>query len=403
MKKSILLAPFFAVIAVLALSLVVAEDVAYPTSIQVEFNGVDLDNNNFFVGDVDDTIPIRVTFKSLESDSDVRVKVYIEGHRDDVSARTERFDVIANGVYTKLLNLKLPSDADELTEDYTLYVEIVSSTDRTEKAYDLKVQRESYTLEILSVDYDSKVAAGDVIGVSVVAKNNGFNRADDNYVIISIPELGVSARGYMGDLVAVENSLDDDEEDSVERIVFLKIPGDTKGGVYDLQVEVYNEDTRVSKKSLISIGDSMSVRVIATTNNREISSGETAIYNLVIVNSGDDIQVINLRASSSRDLNINLPGVVTVRPDSSETIDIRVTADDDADRGRHTFTVDVNGEVVTFTANVDKNGITSDSSTIVLVVILAIVFIVLLAILISLLVGRRNVTHNKAVEETSYY
>jgi|SRR3989338_8007092 len=403
MKKSILLAPFFAVIAVLALSLVVAEDVAYPTSIQVEFNGVDLDNNNFFVGDVDDTIPIRVTFKSLESDSDVRVKVYIEGHRDDVSARTERFDVIANGVYTKLLNLKLPSDADELTEDYTLYVEIVSSTDRTEKAYDLKVQRESYTLEILSVDYDSKVAAGDVIGVSVVAKNNGFNRADDNYVIISIPELGVSARGYMGDLVAVENSLDDDEEDSVERIVFLKIPGDTKGGVYDLQVEVYNEDTRVSKKSLISIGDSMSLRVIATTNNREISSGETAIYNLVIVNSGDDIQVINLRASSSRDLNINLPGVVTVRPDSSETIDIRVTADDDADRGRHTFTVDVNGEVVTFTANVDKNGITSDSSTIVLVVILAIVFIVLLAILISLLVGRRNVTHNKAVEETSYY
>ena len=403
MKKSILLAPFFAVIAVLALSLVVAEDVAYPTSIQVEFNGVDLDNNNFFVGDVDDTIPIRVTFKSLESDSDVRVKVYIEGHRDDVSARTERFDVIANGVYTKLLNLKLPSDADELTEDYTLYVEIVSSTDRTEKAYDLKVQRESYTLEILSVDYDSKVAAGDVIGVSVVAKNNGFNRADDNYVIISIPELGVSARGYMGDLVAVENSLDDDEEDSVERIVFLKIPWDTKGGVYDLQVEVYNEDTRVSKKSLISIGDSMSLRVIATTNNREISSGETAIYNLVIVNSGDDIQVINLRASSSRDLNINLPGVVTVRPDSSETIDIRVTADDDADRGRHTFTVDVNGEVVTFTANVDKNGITSDSSTIVLVVILAIVFIVLLAILISLLVGRRNVTHNKAVEETSYY
>src|SRR3989344_5931356 len=340
MKKSILLAPFFAVIAVLALSLVVAEDVAYPTSIQVEFNGVDLDNNNFFVGDVDDTIPIGVTFKSLESDSDVRVKVYIEGHRDDVSARTERFDVIANG---------------------------------------------------------------DVIGVSVVAKNNGFNRADDNYVIISIPELGVSARGYMGDLVAVENSLDDDEEDSVERIVFLKIPGDTKGGVYDLQVEVYNEDTRVSKKSLISIGDSMSLRVIATTNNREISSGETAIYNLVIVNSGDDIQVINLRASSSRDLNINLPGVVTVRPDSSETIDIRVTADDDADRGRHTFTVDVNGEVVTFTANVDKNGITSDSSTIVLVVILAIVFIVLLAILISLLVGRRNVTHNKAVEETSYY
>ena len=53
-----------------------------------------------------------------------------------------------------------------------------------------------------------------------------------------------------------------------------KIPGDTKGGVYDLQVEVYNEDTRVSKKSLISIGDSMSLRVIATTNNREISSGE---------------------------------------------------------------------------------------------------------------------------------
>jgi hypothetical protein len=396
MKRNVLLIPF---IAVLTLMVVAFASADLANNIGTEFNGVTLNEfSTVMAGDVGDVVPVRVVFDAGEDMTDVKVKVYMEGHRDDVSAYTSRFDIEDGVTYTKLLSLRLPSDSKVLSEDYTLYVEIVSKNDRSEVDYSVRMQRESYTFEVLSVDYSSRVSAGDVIPVSVVMKNNGYNRMDDVYVVVSIPALGVSSRGYVGDLIPIESGDEDHEEDSREEIVYLRIPENVISGVYDLVVEVYNEDADFVATKLISVSDSASITVLAAVKNKDLNAGETATYELVVVNSADDIKVFNIRSVSGDVLSVSVPSVVTVGPDSSEIISINVAAASDADIGTYTFSVDVDGEQVVFGANVVGTGVST--SVVALTVILVIIFIVLLAVLIVLLTRKE-----KPIEEveTSYY
>ena len=105
-----------------------------------------------------------------------------------------------------------------------------------------------------------------------------------------------------------------------------------------------------------------------------------------------------MNSVSGNDLTVSVPSVVTVAPDSSETVSIAVTAADDADVGTYTFSVDVDGQSETFGANVVGGSVSA--SVVALTVILVIVFVVLLAVLVILLTKKE-----KPIEEveTSYY
>jgi hypothetical protein len=397
MKRNALLVPFFAVLALFAVSFVSA---GLASGITTEFNGVELGSGVTMTGDVAGTVPVRVTFDADANMSDVKVKVYMEGHRDDVSATTSRFDIVDGQTYTKLLSLQLPSDANDLTEEYTLYVDVVSKADKSPEEYTITMQRESYTLEILSVDYTSKVSPGEVFPVSVVVKDNGFNRADDNYVVASIPALGITTRGYAGDLIPTEEcgSDCDDEEDSVYRTVYLKVPENAEAGVYEMEVTVYNEDSEVTATKLISVGDSASTMVLAAVKTQDMNAGETKTYDLIIVNSADDVKVFNIQAVSGDALSVSVPSVVTVGPDSSQTVSVAVTAAKDAAVGTYTFSVNVDGKQTVFGANVVGGSVSA--SVVALTVVLVIIFVVLLAVLVVLLTRKE-----KPIEEveTSYY
>ncbi|RMD46014.1 hypothetical protein D6829_00635 [Candidatus Pacearchaeota archaeon] len=248
----------FLVFAVLAIFLSVlgvasAGEIARSGSIYTEFNGVGLGPMVTMAGVVGDTVPVRVTFDSAANLSDVRVKVRMEGHREEVSASSERFDVIDGVTYTKLISLELPSDEKTASKEYTLYVEISSAHDRSEEQYTLKIQRESYSLDILSVDYPTQVSAGSIVPISVVIKNTGYNRLDDAYVVASIAALGISSRVYVGDLVAIETPDLDNEEDSAYGRVYLQIPETASNGVYDLEIVAYNADAKTKVVKKISI------------------------------------------------------------------------------------------------------------------------------------------------------
>src|SRR3989339_340269 len=327
MKRNVLLIPF---VAVMTLMVVAFASAGLASDIDTDFNGVDLTSSNTMVGDVDDVVPVRVTFTADVDAADVKVKVYMEGHRDDVSVKTDRFDIEAGSSYTKLLALKLPTDSDDLSEKYTLYVEIVSKDDQSEARYTISMQRESYTFEVKSVD--------------------------------------------------------------------LKIPSSAASGVYEMEVLVYNDDAETTVKQLVSIGGSASTTVLAAVKNQNLMSGETVTYDLVIVNSADDIKVFTLNSVSGDALSVSVPSVVTVGPKASQIVPVAVTADKDAEVGTYTFSVDVDGEQTVFGANVVGGSVSS--SVIALTVILVIVFVVLLAVLVVLLTKKE-----KPIEEveTSYY
>ncbi|MBT7102531.1 hypothetical protein HN935_03410 [archaeon] len=399
MKRNMLLVPFVAVLALLVVGFASA---GLANNVQIELNGesIDLDDNlASFAGDV---VPVRVTFVAGEDAEDVKVEVGMYDGRDDVDASTGRFNVVAGKRYTKLLSLRLPSDIDEDLDEMTLSVEIYDAdhdTDDYDEDYRVSMQRESYVFEVLSVDYTSKVSAGDVFPVSVVVKNVGFNRMDDAYVVASIPALGVSTRGYVGDLIPNEDYVDyDDEEDSMLRTVYLKVPAGTAAGVYELEVEVYNSDSETVVKNLISVGDSASTLVLASVKNKDLNAGDTITYDMVIVNSADDVRVFNIETVSGDVLSVSAPSVVTVGPDASETVSVTVTADSDADVGTYTFSVDVDGEQTVFSANVV--GASVSTSIVALTVILVIIFVVLLAVLVVLLTRKEAPIEEV---ETSYY
>ncbi len=393
MKSQKLLIPFFAIVVLCTISFVSAADLVDNETLTTEFNGVTLNQDVNLV--IDSDAKIQVVFTAIKDASDVEVKVEVMGESETLYVG----DIINGSTYQKTLTLESLTGIDTLTEEYTFYVSIFNNVDKTELSYTVTIQRESYELSLLSADYSTQVTAGDVFPVSVVLKNIGYHRADDVYVEVSLPELAISTRGYVGDLVPLDNV--DDEEDSQETTVYLRIPESVKAGVYTLVVRSYDRDgeTETVVNKLISITETAATRVIPTVKNQDLTAGKSTAYELIVVNNGDNVKTVPLTTISGSALIISGPSLVTVNPHSSETVSIEVTQSDEAKVGTYTFTAEVDGKQVVFTANVIGRGSMS-SSIIALTAVLAIIFVVLLVVLVVLISKK-----DKPVEEveTSYY
>jgi len=406
MKSKTFFMPFIVAMALFAVSFVLAADVAQSGSVITELNSVVLSSSSDTVVFVEDTVPVRVTFDADVDTQDVRVEVSINGLREDISDVTARFDVEAGKTYTKLLKLEMPSKLDDLTEEVTLNVEIYNSKNESVENYAVTIQRDSYDLTVLSVDYNTQVSAGEVFPVSVVMKNTGYHRTDDAYVVAAIPELGVSSRGYAGDLIPVEDYIEyDDEEDSVNKVVYLQVPANAPAGVYEMVITVYNDDAETEVTKLVSVSEAGTSTVLAATKSQDVSAGETAEFDLIVVNSASTTKVYTLSAISSKDLIVSVPSVVAVGAGDSKTVTVKATVPEGTEAGTYTFTADVDGKQVVFAANV-VNGASSSSTSSVspsivgLTVVLVIVFVVLLVVLI-ILISRKDNTVEEV--ETSYY
>lgn len=367
---------------------------------EIEVDGVEVvGTSNTPVAEISgDTIPVRIQFTAdnFPSDmnvaEDVRVKAWISGSREN-AAVTARFDVLEDRTYTKLLSVSLPSDLDddELDEELMLNIVIESKNDGdlADVNVDLTVSRESYRLDVLDVDMSNNVRAGETLAVDVVLKNIGRQFADDAFVRVTVPELGIEDRAYFGDLSSTDQS-DPDKENTNERRLFLRIPENAAAGLYTVQVDAFNEDsiTTLTQRVLVE-GATADTRVISSVDSKTFSAGETASYSVTIVNAGNSIQVYEVvvdTTSSGLSVTADQP-VVAVPAGSSRTVNLMANADDD---GKYTFAVNVHSgsELVArevYSANVEGTSIDAGNTTVLVTVILAIVFVVLLVVLIVLL------------------
>ena len=394
---------------VLTISMASASSIVNFDNIKVD--GISVVENDIVAGFVSDTVPVQVEFTALKGAEDVRVKVYIEGYRDEISDQTARFNIIENSSYVKELTLTLPSsmDLDDSTESMTLIVRFSSKTDGSdEKEYTIKMQKDLYTLSFLSVDTPNSIVAGDVIAVDVVLKNHGANRLDDVYVKASIPELGIQRTVYFGDLqVDTEDEIDDDEtSDTVNKRIYLTVPRNSGAGIYDIELEAYNYDSRVATKKAVQV-KGLDAAILPTVTAKTIAVGEEATYEVVLVNPNDKMVVYSITPSNTEGLLVEVAEpIVTVSADSSRTVQVRVKATESAEEGTHIVTVNINSasglvEQVSFSANVEASSKTATSSVMVLTVVLAIIFVVLLIVLIVLLT--KKPTETEEFGETSYY
>lgn len=384
---------FVSLVAMIAFVAFVASGASAFASIdKVTVNGIENFGSQRAAVFAGETVPVRVIFTATADARDVRVRAQLigEGSASEVS---ERFDVIAGSQYSRLMNIKMPFDIDP-SEGLTLEVSIEGQrvadnqfmlANRTNIG--LEVQRESYLVEILSVDSAEQVKAGQTLALDVVIKNRGFQTAEDTYVRATIPELGVSNTAYFSDL-SPEDRANPDKEDAVERRVFLAIPKNAAPGVYTIELEAYNSDSSTTRtKRVVVVGAGQESRVLSAITSKTFAAGENKAYSVTIVNSGDEIKVYDLAIDASKGLSVEADETLVVVPaGSSKTVKLMVSA---AQEGDYTFDVTVNsdGELVkkeSFAASVEGTARTV-SPSVVLTVVLAVIFVVLVIVLIVLL------------------
>jgi len=340
-----------------------------------------------------DTLPVEVTFLSNSAENvseDVRVKAWISGAKD-YSVSSKRFVVRADTSYHWLLSVQVPYNLDP-TEDLSLVVR-VENQDGTadEKSISISGQRESYLVEILDVNMDSKVSAGSNLALDVVLKNRGYEEATDTFVKASIPALGIETRAYFSDLSSVDQS-NPDKNDAAERRISLRVPANTPAGIYNVEVTAYNADavTTMTKKVAV-VGAEEDSSVVSPVHSQTVAPGEDASYSLTLVNSGNNIAVYELVVDASSGLSVDASdAIVAVPAGTSKTVKVDATA---AKAGTYTFAVNVHsadGQLVkteSYTLKAEGSSAMKigGSSTVLLTVVLAIIFVVLLVVLIVLL------------------
>jgi len=408
METKKLLVSFMMLVSVLFLvPIVSAADVAQGGTIDVEIDGIDVSDNPAII--VGDTVLVRVEFESDVNASDITVEVEIEGDRRDVEAQTALFDVEEGHRYVKTLRLEIPFDLkDELSGFVDLNVEVSGSGYKTTDSHTLRVQRESYSLNVLSISVPTKVRSGESFPVDFVLRNVGYNNLDDLFVTARISALDMEKSVFFGDLVAVQCDEDvnspvdnygveidrkcnEDDEDTASGRIFLQLPFDANPGIYALELEIEGEDLVSSETVQIVIENPFSEGHFIVSGNQ-----------LLIVNPTNQLVVYRLVPQSTAVVSVSLSeSVVAVPAGSSRTVIVDTTSDA---LGTQTYAVNVFSadgtlvDTVSFSKTFEGRDITSP--IVVLTIVLAIIFIVLLVVLVVLL-GKKS----KKAEEfgESYY
>ncbi|MBI5804331.1 hypothetical protein HY450_03745 [Candidatus Pacearchaeota archaeon] len=371
---------------------------AFGTIAAVEVNGVDALNGNLdFANFAGERVPVLVRFDATAPAEDVRIKAWISGESQNAVV-TERFDVINGSTYVRILEVEVPFDLDDPDEPRNLEIVVESAKNgiADQESIDFTIERASYVVEVLSVNFLPEVKAGETLPVDIVLKNRGRQFAEDTFVDVKIPELGIETRVYFGDLSPIDQGGNaPDKEDAVERRAFLKLPVNTKAGLYTLEIEAFNSDaiTQLERKVLVSSAGS-EAEVFPSSTSQTFAVGEIGEYKLTVVNKGTTIGVYNIVVDSGSNIDVSLSeSVIVVPAGSSRTFSVFA---DSSNTGSNTFSVSIlsqEGEVVgqeTLIANVEGEGkstanATAGNTTILLTIILAIIFIVLLVVLIVLL------------------
>lgn len=422
MKNKAILVSF---VALFAMILTLAAVTAITTSgdfvkiDRVEANDVVLTPGTTYVGQVSDTIPIDVELSALKNVTDrVKVKVYIEGFKDDIEESVVLRTPLEKGIhgYTARFSLKFPStmDIEDISEDLTLNIRVsAQGEDAIEESYSIRMERDLYSLNILSIEASEKAAAGSTVEMNVVLQNNGAERLDNIYVKASIPELGIERKVYFGDIGPNPESDEDyysNIRDTTERKVYLTIPRNANPGTYNIEVEAYNYDTSTTAKKKVVVSG-LESGILPGVAAKTISIGEEATFNVVLVNPNDRMVVYSITPEESKGLIISVEEpIVSVPADSSKTVKVKVKATNSAEEGTHLVTVNVNTESglvkqVSYSVNIEKpkttGGTVATNSVLILTVILVIIFVVLLIVLIVLLT--RKPAETEEFGETSYY
>jgi uncharacterized membrane protein len=393
-----------ALVALLTLTLAIV-----PSALAMTVTVNDASSEPLSVG-IGETLNIKVAENPSVNYSDVVITASLTYNGKKVDVESKAFDMMAGTNYVRNLQLKVPENIKTTSpgENYVLGVRMNDNKGReiawTE--FDVTVSRENDAVEIQKV-ITTFAKAGEPVLTTIVVKNIGSDNLDDVYVKVSIPQLGISTEERLGDIASIDSG---EDEDVATADVPLRIPQDAESGTYALQVEVYNDndDVQVSAtKDIVIDGVAPAekfVEVVPTLVSQDIGQGETATYSLRVANLGDSAKTFTVFIEGTdgwATYQIN-PLVVTLAPESGQTITVAVTVANNALMGEHKFTAKVKSDdavkSIALTANVKEKTVGVDA-LLISVIVLAVVLVILIAILVK----TRKASDESIEAEESYY
>ncbi len=332
-------------------------------------------------------VKVKFTIADLGNDSDgnpilsasnMQVRVELDSEKDTVTETTPLFDVEEGKTYIKTLEVQVPKDLseEELSNNLILNIKIWNKDYKNDEMKDIsiRVQKPSYELSIKSVLTPNTIETGQSVPIDIVLKNVGYNKAKDIYMTISIPELNLEKKAYLGDLIALEDtSSDDDETNTVNARVYVEIPFTAKSGEYVLSVKAENDETKTTLTKKIVVDNGVSDLIMKSGND------------LVLLNPTSKLRVYKILYNSNE-------VAVVLPPTSSKVVSL------DIPEGDYSFdaTVLYNNEVLgtfKFTGS-NKATTTKTDAVFVLTIVLGVIFLILLVGLIVLITKKPEKTED---------
>ena len=380
MKKFITLC-FALVLALVAVSTVSAAGYAFEA---IEINGIESTKDIEVERGQD--VNIAAEIYGLDDVKDVRLRAWIDGYDDEIRDVSALFDISKDYTQLKSLTLPLPVDMDA-TEDYTLHLEISDEDDSTEVEYALRIKEGVHLLYIIdAIPSSTTLKGGDYFTTTVRVENVGARTEENIKVTISVPELGISQRSYINELVPEDT---EDDEDAVSSdAILLQIPVGAKSGEYTAKVDVSFNRNRNSVSTTfpitINAGTGADLMVSADAAVKDIVAGEGIMYEVTVANLGAEAKTLSAEVAG-----VDAFGTATVEPTSVTVaageegqIFVYLTANTDAE-GEKAFTVKLTeGDNVVKELNLKANVTEEASAWDSIKTGLEIGFVVLLIILV---------------------
>jgi len=373
-----------------------------------------------FILDVErgDEIDIKVKITPDSNMDDVEIEAVLRGidSNDKVEDITDTFDAKSGVTYIKKLRLPLIQKMDQDT--YKLRIRVSDRDSATiEQTYELEVDTKRHDIEIRDVvlSPNSEVKAGRALLATVRLRNRGEKDEDGIKVVVSMPELGISAADFVDEL---EREDDDDDQATTEEM-FLRIPDNTKTGEYTLRVEAFFDDgdkknTKEMKVFVLGVDSiaepkAQEKTIIAVGVDRQSASqgGAEVAYPITLTNAGSASKTYTISADGAdwADFRVSPSNVLVIGAGESKAFTVFVAASENAPVGNQVFavTIESNNKVLKqlpLSVNVAK---ASGVSQLKRGLEVGLVVLVILLVIIGLIIGFSKLRGEDDEDEKSYY
>lgn len=373
---------------------------ATPTINSVKINGDTEVSGSSLIVERGDTIDITVRVLANQSEKNVEVEAYIDGYEysdhEPVSDSSEVFDMDKNDARSVNLQIKIPLKAEK--DHYDLKIRVGGRTGSDGFAtYSLNLKGKKHEVLIKDILMNDEVFAGRGLFTNIKVQNIGQKTENDITINVGIPELNIEEFTTIDELEADDSTTSED--------VVLFIDECVKPGKYDVIAEIrYNEYDKVSLTRTITVKSSDGIcqktapgaqkTLISVPGRQEASAGQSAIYPIMLTNTGNTPQTYVISVSRAVEAfgtaRIDPSNVLILQPNKAETVFVYITVTDNAAIGQKDFTVTVASgaekQDIPLSLNITQG---KNTSTVDLKKILEISLIVLMVVLViaGLIIG----------------